>query len=425
MAEITSQFSPYHANGSLLPRKKDSQQWLLDYIIKTTGRTHAFEIDGRFIPEGVSNHEQIPAACYRKANGMERIARLAEEHGDLLTARDIYHACAGIYHTGQHAIFTDRNPDKRVIHDRLEGCYDRICAINDYPLERVEIPWNGTSIQGLFHMIPGRPKAPTCIFLPGMDMCKETAIDPANNPFIKRGFHVLVIDGPGQGISNLRGIKVTHDNYEQAASACVSWLCKRPEVDADKIVSVGFSMGTFWNMRLFATDKRIKASGGLAACYCTKDHPFSIQMEAGGLRTKQVFMYMTGIEDEVEFDRFTSVWHHEDHAAQIDRPFLVATGEFDPVTPLENTKKLFNLIPGPKELWLFQDGYHSGVRENIPNLGNVPPTYFLIDWLKKALSGAITSEHCVMRYIPKTPGYGCYGHVVPDLELATRYPLGL
>ncbi len=416
--------SLYHPNGSLLPRKKDNQQWLLDYMVKLTGRTHAFEIDGRFIPEGVSNHEQIPAACYRKALGMERIARAADEAGDSLTARDIYHAAAGIYHTGQHAIFTDDNPDKRMIHDRLEACYERICALNDYPLERVEIPWEGKQIQGLFHMLPGRPKAPACIFLPGMDMCKETGIDPANNPFLKRGFHVLVIDGPGQGVSNLRGIKVTHDNYERAASACVTWLTQRPEVDAERIVSCGFSMGTFWNTRLFAIDKRIRAAGGLAACYCTKDHPFSIQMETGGLRTKQIFMYMTGIQDEVEFDRFTSVWHHEDHMPLIDRPFLMATGEFDPVTPLRNTQKLYRLIPGPKEMWIMQDGYHSGVRENIPNLGNVPPTYFLIDWLKKALDGAFGPGHDVKRYIPKTPGLGCYGHEVQDMELATRIPLG-
>lgn len=415
-------YNPYHANGAIMPRKKDNQQWLLDYLIRTTGRTHCFEIDGRFIPEGVATHDQIPTACYRKAIKMEQVARAAHKEGDYITARDIYHSCAYLYHLAQHAIFTDKNPDKLVIHKQLQSCYEQVCEINDYPLERVEIPWEGKYIQGLFHMIPGRPVAPVVLYLPGMDMCKETAIDPANNPFIKRGFHVLVIDGPGQGTSNIRGIKVTHDSYERAASACVDWLIQRPEVDPEKIVSLGFSMGTFWNMRLFASDKRIKASSGLAACYCTKDNPLSIMMETWSLRTKQVFMYMCGIEDEVEFDKFVSVWHHEDHAPLIDRPFLFATGEFDPLTPLASAEKLFSMMTGPKELWVIQDGIHSGVRENISNFGGIPATCFLIDWLKKALDGKFEEGHSVKRYIPKTPGLACYGHEVPSFDLATRVP---
>lgn len=413
----------YHKNRSVLLRSKDNQQWLLDYMIKQTGRTHAFDIDGRFIPEGVSNHEQIYAACYKKAGAMEQLARTAEANGDRLTARDIYHAAASIYHIGQHSIFTDKNPNKAIIHQRVEACYDRVCALNDYPLEKVEIEWEGNYIQGLFHLIPGRPKAPVCLFLPGMDMCKETGIDPANNPFPGRGFHVLVIDGPGQGMSNIRGIKMKGDSYERAASACIDWLLNRPEVDGDKIASVGFSMGTFMNMNLFAHDKRIQAAAGLAACYATKEHPLAVTMEQNGLRSKQVFMYMCGMEDEVEFDTMAMDMHHEDVAPIIDRPFLLTTGEFDTNCPLECAEKLFDLMPGPKEMWVFEDGYHAGVRENISNLGNVPPTLFVIDWLRKAVNGKFGEGYHVKRSIPKAAGNGCYAYEVDNFGLKNRYPL--
>ncbi len=412
----------YHENGSLLPRRKDSQQWLLDFMIKTTGRTHAFDIDGRFIPEGVSNHDQVYAACYKKAGAMERVARAADKEGDSLTARDVYHAAAAIYHIGQHSIFTDEDPNKAIIHRRVEECYDRVCALNDYPLEKVEIPFEGSYIQGLFHIIPGRPKAPVCLFLPGMDMCKETGIDPANNPFIKRGFHVLVIDGPGQGMSNIRGIKITKDSYERAASECVSWLIKRPEVDPGKIASIGFSFGTFMNTRVFAHDKRIKAAAGLAGWYCTKDQTLADSLEMDGLRSKQVMMYMCGIEDEVEFDRFAKDMHHEDTMPVIDRPFLMASGEFDKIAPIRKAEKLFDMIPGPKEMWVFEDSYHSGVRENIPNLGNVPPTLFVVDWLKKAIDGRFGQGYNVKRFIPKTPDKGPFGHEIKSFDLEARLP---
>ncbi len=39
-----------------------------------------------------------------------------------------------------------------------------------------------------------------------MDTTKETYPNPLNNHFGERGMHVLVLDGPGQGESWLRGI---------------------------------------------------------------------------------------------------------------------------------------------------------------------------------------------------------------------------
>jgi dienelactone hydrolase len=53
--------------------------------------------------------------------------------------------------------------------------------------------------------------------------------------------HVLSIDGPGQGISNIRKIRVSDDNYERAAMAAIDWLMNRPEVDPTQIVIAGIS----------------------------------------------------------------------------------------------------------------------------------------------------------------------------------------
>ena len=76
------------------------------------------------------------------------------------------------------------------------------------------------------------------LFIPGMDMTEEFFPNPLANPFQRRGMHVLAIDGRGQGISNLRKIRVTDDNYERAASAASDYLVSRPEVDPDRIVLV-------------------------------------------------------------------------------------------------------------------------------------------------------------------------------------------
>jgi hypothetical protein len=42
---------PTDKTGSLRSeRRRDSQQWLLDWMVKTTGRTHNFAYDHREIP---------------------------------------------------------------------------------------------------------------------------------------------------------------------------------------------------------------------------------------------------------------------------------------------------------------------------------------------------------------------------------------
>ena len=100
----------------------------------------------------------------------------------------------------------------------------------DHPIERVEIPFDGNFIQGVLHMVPGRRKAPAVLFCPGMDMTKEGGfLEPLHHPFVERGLNCLHIDGPGQGTSNLRKIRVTAENYKLAGKAAIDWLVQRPK----------------------------------------------------------------------------------------------------------------------------------------------------------------------------------------------------
>ena len=51
----------------------------------------------------------------------------------------------------------------------------------------------------------------------------ESGPDPQINHALDRGMHLLAMDGPGQGMSNLRGTKLTADNYERAVIAVAKW----------------------------------------------------------------------------------------------------------------------------------------------------------------------------------------------------------
>ena len=388
-------------------RRRDNQQWMLDWIIKTTGRVQNFAYDNRVVPKEVKSYAQIHRLADKHGRHVVSIAEAAEKAGHLDTAAELFWAASEHYREAQHTIFEDDNPEKIYLHGMLLECFDKVMQYPKHPIERVEIPFEGNYIQGVLHMLPGRPKAPTVIFCPGMDMTKEAFIDALNHPFVNRGMNCLHLDGPGQGTSNIRKIRVTLDNYERAGSAAIDYLSDREEVDEDQIVVSGFSMGSYWGMRLAAIDKRVKAVATAAACYGPKDAIF----EQASPRFKQVFMYMAGIHDEDEFDEFAAQMILDDLASDVTCPALQVTGEYDPLAPLETVLPIYEKVSGPKELWVIENDFHNP--RNRPNFGGIDFFGFLADWLNDALAGKYEAGHKREILVPE---HGEKGPYVEQIE---------
>jgi alpha-beta hydrolase superfamily lysophospholipase len=100
-----------------------------------------------------------------------------------------------------------------------------------------------------------------------MDQTKEVFPKAAHNIAKARGAHVLAMDGPGQGSSNVQKIRAVRDNYGRAGAAVISYIAKRPEVDADRIAIYGISMGSYWSLRLASCDRRVAAVVSAVACF--------------------------------------------------------------------------------------------------------------------------------------------------------------
>ncbi len=388
--------------SKLTERRRDNQQWMLDWIIKTTGRVQNFAYDNRVVPPEVKSYAQIHRIADKHGRHVISIAERAEAAGHTQTAAELYWAASEHYREAQHTIFEDDNPEKIYLHGMLLKCFDKVMQYASHPIERVEIPFEGNYIQGVLHMVPGRPKAPTVVFCPGMDMTKEAFIDALNHPFVARGLNCLHLDGPGQGTSNIRKIRVTLDNYERAGSAAIDYLSERPEVDPDQIAVSGFSMGSYWGMRLAALDKRVKAVATAAACYGPKTAIF----EQASPRFKQVFMYMAGIHDEDEFDAFAEKMVLDDVAGEVTCPALQVTGEYDPLAPLETVLPIYEMVAGPKELWVIENDFHNP--RNRPNFGGIDFFGYLADWLNDALAGKIAADHKREILVPEHAPGGPY-----------------
>jgi dienelactone hydrolase len=396
-------------------RRRDNQQWMLDYLVKTTGRPQNFAYDARIFPPEVKSYPMISRVMEKLARHTEAIAREAEAAGHRETAAELFWNACEQYREAQHPIYEDDNQEKIYLHGKLLECYEGVMRHADHPIERVEIPFDGNFIQGVLHMVPGRRKAPAVLFCPGMDMTKEGGfLEPLHHPFVERGLNCLHIDGPGQGTSNLRKIRVTTENYKLAGKAAIDWLVQRPEVDAEHIGVSGFSFGSYWGMEISAIDKRVKAVATAAACYGPKLAIF----EQASPRFKQMFMYMAGIHDEDQFDALADRMTLDMLASEVTCPSLQVLGEYDPLTPLRDVLPVYDKVPTPKELWVCENDFHNP--RGTENFGGSKFFGCLADWIKDAFAGHKPATLDRVVFIRQKDGLGPYSDPVDGVLLPER-----
>jgi dipeptidyl aminopeptidase/acylaminoacyl peptidase len=368
-----------------LRTQRDNQQWMLDLALNMRGRVQNFERDDLEVPPGkrARNYRMLPKVWREAAARHEALAKRAQAMGFDETATWHYDHAIESYRMAQHPIYFDDHPVKIELNRKLAEMVDRRSKVASYPIERVEVPFGGgKTISCLLHLLPDRRKAPVVIYVPGMDQTKEVFPKAYHNIALSRGFHVLAMDGPGQGSSNLQKIRAVKDNYERAGAAVIGYLEKRPEVDAAKIAIYGISMGSYWSLRLSSYDHRAAAVVSSVACF----NPNNTIFTQSSPRFKQMFMYMAGYDDEAKFDKeVASGMTVRGYLGKVKCPTLLVTGEFDPLCPLEDAVEAFDDLKVPKEMWVIENQYHP--LWGLANLGGMDFHDYVMDWLKGVFSG--------------------------------------
>jgi pimeloyl-ACP methyl ester carboxylesterase len=199
----------------------------------------------------------------------------------------------------------------------------------------------------------------------------------------------LAIEGPGQGETLSGGLKVTLTNYEAAVGAFIDRLVAHPRIDGDRVGLWGVSMGSYWGLRCAAREPRLKGVATAAGCY----GDFDVIFDRAQPNFKSNFMFMAGYDDEAAFDReVVANMHLWDLAGDISCPALLGFGEFDELTRIEDTLRLFELIGGPKELLVFEQQFHP--------MGPVAGEMFRYasEWLARALAGEVPADLDRQRY---------------------------
>ncbi|SEN29433.1 Alpha/beta hydrolase family protein [Paenibacillus sophorae] len=102
--------------------------------------------------------------------------------------------------------------------------------------------------------------APTLIFIGGYDSTVEELYFAGGAAALKRGFNVLIFDGPGQGEALRIQKTVARFDFEKPVSAALDYLEDHTEIDTNKFVALlGMSLGGYYAARAAAFEKRIDA----------------------------------------------------------------------------------------------------------------------------------------------------------------------
>ena len=283
------------------------------------------------------------------ARRLERIADAAAAEGSELTAGNYYLRAGMYYFTGER--FVVPGEAKREIGRKALQC-QHAGIERRYPnVERVEVPYEKSTLPALFMKAPGASgRAPTVVVFDGMDNCKEMSVLFAGLEFARRGWHTLAIDGPGQGESlRLRGLHARHD-YEVPGTAAYEYVAARQEVDARKVVVMGYSFGGYYASRIAAFEKRYCAGVAMSALHwdlAAWQREVKRKHETDPKTTPQStfhFRWIMGAENTdaaiAQAERFSLAGV----AQKITCPFLIVHAADDKVVPVASAHKLYEAV---------------------------------------------------------------------------------
>lgn len=285
---------------------------------------------------------------------IERHADTAASEGRQLTAGNYYIRAGNYYFTADRPVppgdlkFDLYRKALRCFHAGFERRYPQ--------MEQVDVPFEGSALPAYFMPAEGASgRAPTVVVFDGLDNCKEMSVLFAGLEFTKRGFHVLAIDGPGQGEAlRLRKIHSRYD-YDAAGTAAYDYIAARHEVDPKRVAVMAYSFGGYYAPRIAAFEHRYAACvvlGALAWDVHAKQLERKRLIESDPKKTSQSpfqLPWVLGVKDmdaAIEaVKRFTLV----DCSKQITCPFLVTRGANDRLATPDDARKLYAAVSSKKK----------------------------------------------------------------------------
>ena len=301
---------------------------------------------------------------------VEEIARTALAAGHTVSAREAYLRASNYYRTAD--FYRREDPANDTESARLAAASQQAFAhaanLLDIPARKVAIPYQGTTLPGYFFFADatGEPR-PTVIYHGGYDSTLEEDYLALAAGALRRGYHVLAFDGPGQG-STVReqGLHFRPD-WEAVVTPVVDHALALPHVDPDRIALIGTSLGGYLAARAAAFEHRIAACVLHDGVYdfgqvfgATENVPMDALLANTGIRWAiRNGLWTFGVADLAELAAAVKPYTLAGVADKITCPTLVLEAENDQFFSGQ-PQRVYDALTCPRDLFVFAEADGGG-----------------------------------------------------------------
>ena len=285
-------------------------------------------------------------ACAKVADGVRALAEKFESTGHRVSAAGAYLRACNYYQMAER-FRTPKDAKALAAFKTGVDCFHKHAKLTDIKIEIVEVPMGKESLPGYFVPAPSAKgkRAPSVVFVAGLDVTKEIQFMRGVPDLIKRGISCLIMDGPGTGEAiRFRGNVLRHD-YEVAGSACMDWLEKRDDVDAKKVGVVAISLGGYYAPRIASMEPRFAACiawGAIWDYYGTWkkriDSNFKTSLSVPGHH----ITWILGVNTLDEALKKLQPYQLDGVVQKMRCPFLIVHGAEDEQISLADAQALYN-----------------------------------------------------------------------------------
>jgi pimeloyl-ACP methyl ester carboxylesterase len=332
-----------------------------------------------------------------QARRVEGLAQAALSEGEREGARKAYlRACT--YYRAAMFIMSPKEVVFRDLWRRMHECFRLAASLFDPPLETVEVQYRGRPLAGYFWKArgDGGQRRPTLILVGGMETFAEDCYFIVGQAAAERGYNVLTVDMPGQGVNPDNGLFL-EAKMETPFKAVVDYAVTRPEVDPNRLVTYGISWGGHIVCKGGQHEPRLKA---MIANPAMPDVFRAAWAQQSGHNksdpiAKIVFAQMTWRFGLKISPHPRDIWRRMVKAYQylfqgkadmrrVPCPVLLMAGEGEAKITLDIARETIAKLPNPKSKLVIFTRDQGG--EAHCQIDNLPlPNGVMLDWLEEVL----------------------------------------
>jgi len=310
----------------------------------------------------------------RMAEKNEELAARFETERGRETASEYYLRAVSFWRSAL-TYLPEKDPRTVPAYNRMKGNFDKAWKLVPPGFEKVEIPWEGKTLEGQFYpaRAPQGKKAPVVFNFSGADGILIRGEGGAGQ-YRARGISYLDMDGPGQGGTlRLKNIYAAPDS-ERYGKAVLDYLVSRPDVDPNRIGIHGSSMGGYSAPRCVIGDKRFKACAVRSGAYSLQQDLYDYYPPI-----QERIRWLIGAKDLKDARAKMAEFTLEGRAQQIECPLLVGYSNDDRIMDPRGALKLYEKAVNAKRQMINGTG-HSGLKFELRT--------FVADWFAKELGTA-------------------------------------